>query len=200
MHIINQFALKNSIFLIFRNQMSLKKEENVSIEISNHLLTKPENIEQIPSNNSELNEIVASIERHGPPPNSASKRQKTGEDSEVSVHKVPKPADLFERILQNIEKYQFLLDDEFAGPITRKELIEPMSGIKSDRGSSCKKMGKSSISKMIKNGLTVPAAPKFKTDSRVTMRKDKNNSYSTEEIKVKEMEEMRSKLGKQINK
>jgi hypothetical protein len=56
------------------------------------------------------------------------KRQKlTENDDEVMPSE--KPLDLFQRILDNIDKYNYLCDDAFAGPITKKELLCHISGI-----------------------------------------------------------------------
>lgn len=34
--------------------------------------------------------------------------------------------DLYNRILSNIDKYSFLADMDYAGPITRKKLLDPI--------------------------------------------------------------------------
>lgn len=84
------------------------------------------------------------------------KRQKlTENDEEDSSKPAERPMDLFQRILDNIDKYNYLCDDAFAGPITKKELLSHISGIQSlpkgDSDSGSNKVSSIKINFEIKN-------------------------------------------------
>lgn len=145
--------------------------------------------------------------------NSASKykRQKLTENDEEDGAKPTeqKPLDLFQRILDNIDKYNYLCDDEFAGPITKKELLSHISGLhaapkvesESDSnanlmGTSCNK-AKFKLKKIPKAPLTVPIAPKFQTDARLAT-KDKQSIKTSEEIEMEEINKQKALLESQI--
>lgn len=126
------------------------------------------------------------------------KRKKLDENREMNVDSTfNKPVDLYQRILNNIDNYSYLCDDEFAGPITKKEILAHLSNDqnKADTDTVSTK-NQNKVKNMPKAPVTVPKAPKFITDKRLSQ-KDKQN-VTTEELELQEINKMRSEVEKRI--
>jgi len=101
-----------------------------------------------------------------------------------------KPNDLYQSILKNIDKYNYLCEDAFAGPITRKEILDHLGEIKPGRNSDAHSRCSQGRKTAPKAPLTVPKGPKFNTDKRNSL-KDKSGYQTTEELELEEIKKMR---------
>ena len=129
------------------------------------------------------------------------KRQKITENDEVEpIQLTEKPADLFQRILDNIDRYSYLWDDTFAGPITKKELLSHITGFQSlakvDSETDSNK-NKIKLKKIPKAPLTIPVAPKFQTEARLSI-KDKQSLKTSEELEMEEINKKKALIESQI--
>lgn len=106
-------------------------------------------------------------------------------EKENRASKLKKPNDLYQRILNNIEKYNYLCDEEFAGPITKKEILAHLTEQRSNAEVHLKV-----TSSRPRAPLTVPMAPKFKTEERLSL-KEKSQLQSSEELELEEIRRMR---------
>ena len=70
--------------------------------------------------------VMETIERYDRL-SSNNKRRKIGENDEINISHKTRPNDLYKSILENIDKYSYLCDEEYAGPITKKEIISRVS-------------------------------------------------------------------------
>jgi hypothetical protein len=100
-----------------------------------------------------------------------------------------KPADLYQNILDNIDKYSHLCESAYAGPITKRQILAHLTGnkwsIKDNSDTASEKTG-------VKAPLTVALAPKFKTDERM-MLKDRSHQAS-EDLELAKIDKMRAEI------
>lgn len=116
-------------------------------------------------------------------------KEKNEKDAQACKNK---PNDLYQSILDNIDKYSYLCESEFAGPITKKEILAHLTGQKiSSKDNSDTTSDKTGV----KAPLTVPQAPKFRTDERMNL-KDKPKQ-ATEDLELAEIEKMRAEVDAQ---
>ena len=108
-----------------------------------------------------------------------------------------KPTDLYKTILDNIDKYANLCESEYAGPITRKEILSHIAENKIGNNVDClsNKTGRKS-QLAYKAIATVPKAPKFLTDKRLSQ-KDKSKIRSTEDQELEEINRLRQLMENQ---
>ncbi|CAI2386835.1 unnamed protein product [Moneuplotes crassus] len=113
-----------------------------------------------------------------------------------SSQKKQKPVDLYQTILGNIDKYSYLCDNQFAGPITKHKILDPLYEKKEDNCNVTEKLSQSSAKEALKLAVTVPKGPSFKTDLRLKLRED-SNVRSSEELELERIQELKSLLQKQ---
>jgi hypothetical protein len=101
-----------------------------------------------------------------------------------------KPTDLYQNILDNIDKYSYLCESEYAGPITKKQILAHLTG---NKWSSKDNSDTASENKTgIKAPLTVALAPKFKTEERMSL-KDRSHQAS-EDLELAKIDKMRAEI------
>ena len=113
-------------------------------------------------------------------------KEKNEKDAQASKNK---PNDLYKSILDNIDRYSYLCESEFAGPITKKEILAHLTG---QKVSSKENSDTTSDKTGVRAPLTVPHAPKFKTDERMNL-KDKLQKAS-EDLELAEIQEKRAEV------
>lgn len=124
---------------------------------------------------------------------SSNKRRKTDENDEISFTHKTKPVDLYHKILENIDKYSYMCDEEYAGPITKKEILAHVSHkrrLENEGSDSYSNKGRGSVPSA---PVTIPISPKFKTDDRIAL-KEKKNNLSTEQLELLEIERLKQAI------
>lgn len=178
---------------------SLDEEHANNLESLNEVIRQWEQMHGN-ENQEEVHEVMKMVEKYV---NSSSrhKRRKVTENDENNPDQASnRPIDLFQRIWNNIDKYSYLCEEGFAGPITKKELLSRLTGFQSGckSNSDHEQMNQRLKTKKVpKAPLTVPRAPVFQTDSRVHL-KDKQKLSSSEQLELNEINQMRAKVENQI--